>query len=249
MKGKRTTTNNFEKDAFTVEAGSDTGKPASGFANTKNETKTNDTTRRCIIDSSYTPEEVIKLNTEGWYLVFEQKEGFLPLPEEMVKLLSRENKLNYEIAKQFHDTWRGNEHRELVEKFTVDKQLMGSAQDKLRIEAQPGMHVRWVAPYNIQKMLAKGYKILDKDEATSFLGPTGGHHQVGRLGFTELVAMGLPEEVYQKRLQEKTKQNLEKAGAWKEYGLASMNRDGGSPFDATESDKRAWTDLPDTSED
>lgn len=248
MKGKRTTTDNFEKDAFTVESGEGEPKVAAGFVKPENETKNKGGSKRRIIDSSYTPEEVVKLDTEGWYLVFEQKEGFLQMPEQLVGLLSRENRLNYDIAKEFHDTWRGSEHKELVEKFTVDKQLMGSAQDRLKLEGPPGMHVRWVAPHNIQKMLTKGYKILEKDEASSFLGPTGGHHQVGRLGFTELVAMGIPEEVYQKAQLEKTRKNLERAGAWKDYGMSEMSRNGGSPFEATDNDRRGWNEIPESSE-
>lgn len=244
-KGKRTATDNFGKDLFTVEAGSSEPKQAEGFAS-KNETKNRDVAKKYIVGSGYDVETIVRLDRSGAILVFEQKEAFIQLDDAVVGGFSAINKLNYEIAKQFHDAWRGDEHAKLVEEFQVNPNMQGSATDKLTAEGPKDMVVRWTAPYLVEKRRAKGYKVLSADEAKSFLGATGGHHEIGRLGQTELVLMGIPKELYEARQKEKTRDNLEKAGLWQSSGLADINRNGGQGFVDTETGgkRRDWHEIP-----
>lgn len=196
-----------------------------------------------IIGIDTNVENVVRFDKEGAVLVFEYTDRFLQLDQSVVDGLSRENKLRYSMAKELHDAWRGDEHAKLVEQFQVDRNLVGSARDKLKIKGAEGMHVRWARPDMIETYRARGYKILGADEAKSFLGPKAGHHEVGKLGQTELVAMGIPQEIYDKRMQEAARKNVEKAGAWKSAGVGDINRTGAQGFVATDDDKRRWTET------
>lgn len=235
-RGKRTTTDGFGEQVFSS---------LDGLAPEvlENEPKKVDFGGKVIIGTGVNPENVIRLDQEGRILVFEMKEAFLPLEDSVLGQLSRENRLRYSMAKEFHDAWRGDENAKLVEQFQVDRNLVGSATDKLTVKGTPGMHVRWARPDKIEEYRAKGYKILGADEAQSFLGPKGGHHEVGKLGQTELVAMGIPEELFEKRMKAATKKNNDLAGAWKSMGLNEMQRAGAQGFAATDDDKRRWTET------
>lgn len=232
-RGVRTATNGFEEKNF----------PTSGSAVPENETKSVNLLKKVTVGTGVDPENVIRWDKDGAVLLFEQKENFLPLADAVVGQLSRENKVRYSMAKEFHDAWRGDEHAKLVEDFKVDKNLSGSATDKMQVEAPKGMHVRWCAPYNIEKYRALGYKVLSADEVRSFLGPKDGHHEIGTLGQTELVQMGIPMERYRELSQKTEAENRRKAGAWKTSGLNDVNRSGATGFVATDDDRRRWTET------
>ncbi len=241
-KGQNTATKGFAKDLFTKEAGAEEVKPAEGFVS-ENEPKNREMRKKYMVGIGMTEEAVLRLDKQGAILVFEQKEAFMDLSDETVAALSRENRFRFESAKEFHNAWRGNEHAEIVEKFQVDPNMQGSAMDKLQMKGPPDMVTRWVAPYNVEKYASMGYKILSPDEVKTFLGSKGGHHEIGKLGQTELVAMGIPKELYDRRQNKKVEQNNEKAGAWQTSGLSELNRSGAQGFVASENDKRPWHTL------
>ncbi len=239
-KGQRTITNGFGQRTF---------PGASEQSVSENEPKKQTLTKKYIIGSSYDVETIVRLDKEGAILVFEQKEAFIQLDDAVVANFSRENRLNYELAKEFHDAWRGDEHAKLVQEFQVNPAMMGSAMDKLRVEGPEDLTVRWVAPYKVEKYRGLGYKVLSADEVKTFLGATGGHHEVGRLGQTELVAMGIPKELYEKRQKAKVQENMEKAGMWKTAGLAEITQAGGQGFIESEKEVRQdWHELPNPNE-
>lgn len=242
-RGVRTVTNGFEKANF----GEETTSPAQGAP--ENGTINVNLSKKYIVGTGVDPENIIRFDREGIVLVFEQTDKFLPLSEGVLESLSRENRLRYSMAKEFHDAWRGDEHAKLVESFKVDRQMMGSARDKLKIKGSPDMEIRWARPDNVERYRAKGYKVLSADEAESFLGPKDGHHEVGRLGDTQLVAMGIPKAVFDQRAKEKAKKNVERAGAWKVSGLQEVNRSGAQGFVATDDDRRRWTEAAQGSDD
>lgn len=209
------------------------------------EIKTSKISKVVIIDSSFNPEDVIKLDTEGAELMFDQKEDFCFIPDELVGQLSRQSKTRYAIAKQFHATWRGKADKQFQDAFIVDKEYVGSATDKLnKKEIRSGIHTRWARPDKVRDYLAKGYKVMDADEASTFLGSQGGHHEIGRNGKTELILMGIPEEMYKKRQAAKVAANNERARLLKHQAIAEVENQGFRGFDASEDDaRRHWTEI------
>lgn len=207
-------------------------------------------TKRVLVDSSFSGAGVVQLDAEGAELLFEQKEAFLPLDEEVIRKLSRGNRMRYSSAKQFHDSWRGKEDAEFAQSFSVDREAVGSASDKLNdLDVRPTIHERWARPDRVNAYLAKGYKVLSPDEARTFLGSKGGHHEISRNGKTELVLMGIPKELFKKTESEKTRKNNELAALASGQGVRELQRLGARAFDATEEDRRQnWSDLPADSE-
>lgn len=232
-------------DLFTVEAGSAEGHVAAGFAGSKNGPINGGLAEKVRITVGMNPETVVQLDKQGKFLLFEQKEQFIQLPDAVVSGLNRDNRLRYEMAKDFHDAWRGDEHAELVEAFQVNKQLSGSASDRLQKEDPEGMVTRWARPGNIERYRAMGYKVLDADEVKTYLGPTGTHHEVGSLGQTELVLMGIPKPLFDKRMAAKTQRNNELAGSWR-----SVDRNSGAGEFVAEDDdrKHGWSEIKGLSE-
>lgn len=214
----------------------------------KEQTKSQKLSRKLTVDAGTSVDDVLVWDAEGVDLLFEQKEGFIQLDKAVVSRLSPTNRTRYTMAREFHDTWRGDEHAAFVEKFKVDRQMVGSATDKLSFEEPAGMHLHWTRPDRIEKLRSAGYKILSDDEAKTFLGPTGGHHEVGRLGSTESVLMGIPEELYKRSMAEKTRRNNELAGSYKTAALAAMRQAGGDPFESGDSasgrDRHDWAEIP-----
>lgn len=242
-RGVRTTTNGFEKANF----GEETTSPAQGAP--ENGTINVNLSKKYIVGTGVDPENIIRFDREGIVLVFEQTDKFLPLSEGVLESLSRENRLRYSMAKEFHDAWRGDEHAKLVESFKVDKNMTGSARNKMEIQGAPDMHIHWVRPDKIEATRARGYKVLGADEAISFLGPKDGHHEIGKLGDTQLVAMGIPKATYEQRQREQVKKNTDRAGMWKTAGLAEVSKSGAPGFVATDDDRRRWTEAAQGSDD
>jgi hypothetical protein len=204
------------------------------------------TGKKYIIDAGMPVETMIQLDASGAVLVFETTTRFIALPEEIIGQLSSENRLRYAHAKEFHDTWRGEEHDELVNELQVGKQFSGSASEKLSFTAPKNMVVRWTRKDRVPGRTAKGWRVLGADEITSFLGPTGSHHEIGQLGQTELVAMGIPKEIYDKSQKAKVRRNIQMAGSWETSGLSELQRAGGNPFVANDDDidrKHNWSPV------
>ena len=237
-RGVRTTTEGFGKDVF----GEDTLEKDP--VRTENVPISKEMSSKYWVQTGMSEEDVVRLDKAGNVLMFEVKEKFLPLSDAVVGLLSRENKTRYTIAKEFHDAWRGDEHAELVEKFQVDRSMSGSAGDKLTANVSRDLKEYWARPEKIETYRAKGWKIASADEAKSFLGPKGGHHEVGKLGQTELVLMVKPKKLWEKDQQKKIQKAKEMAGAWKQ-GASEIARAGGQGFVATEDDRQhRWVDMP-----
>ncbi|HSW65334.1 MAG TPA: hypothetical protein VLH56_18805 [Dissulfurispiraceae bacterium] len=201
--------------------------------------------KRKLVDSTMSAATVIELDLAGVELLFEQKEDFLALPEEIVRSLSRDNRSRYSVARQYHETWRGADDKEFVERFSISAEANGSASDKInQTKVRKGLRERWCRPDTVNRRLAEGYKVLNKDEATTFLGSKGGHHEISKDGKTELVLMGIPEELYQKRQKAKIAKNAETASMWKQSGKRELERNGAPAFDEDTEDKRlSWKDI------
>jgi len=210
------------------------------------QTKSVKVSKKVIIDASMTIDDVLALDADGVDLIFEQKEKFLVLDTKTASELSSLNRTRYSMAKDFHDTWRGDEHAEFMAKFQVDKQMSGSATDKLTV-AETDLKTRWVLPSKVAERRTQGYKILSADEADSYLGPTSGHHEISHLGQTELVLMGIPKELYAQRQAAKVVKNNELAGAFQGSALSEMRQAGGQPFKPSDSAHDVghdWQELP-----
>lgn len=198
-----------------------------------------------LVKTSTPVEVVLKSDAEGCELMFEQKDEFLMLDEEVVKQLSRVNRMRYSTARQFHDNWRGQQDVAFAEAFAVDREYVGKASDKLNdIEVRATLKHRWARPDKVADYAGKGYKILSADEAKTYLGAKGSHHEISKNGKTELVLMGLPKEIYAKREAEKVEKNKKLGMAWKSSGVQRLAEQGGRGFAESERDERLkWNDL------
>lgn len=202
--------------------------------------------KKYTIGTGVKAEDVISYDREGAVLLFEVKGDFLPLSEDIVSQLGRDNRTRYNIAKEFHENWRGEDHEKLVESFSVDKNLSGSASDKLHIQDTKEWHYHWPREDTIAKYLALGYQIVPGDEANTFLGATGNKHEIAVLGKRQHVLMRIPMSIYQKRVQEKTKKNKEMAGLLQKQTAKELQGQGG--FVAPEKDNKSWTEITDKEE-
>lgn len=198
--------------------------------------------KKYTVGTGTKPEDVISYDQEGAVLLFESTDKFLPLDGGVLDQLSRENKLRYGIAKEFHDNWRGEDHAKFVEQFSVDKNLSGSATDKLRVQDTKELHFRWARPDRVSAYLAMGYRLAKPDEVQTFLGPNGNKHEISVLGKQELVLLCVPKAQFEKKMQEKVKKNKEMAGLLQKQAASSLKQEGG--FVASEKDGHQWTEIP-----
>jgi len=211
----------------------------------ENEAKTQITPKSLMIDSSYSEATVVKLDSEGVDLLFAQNEDFLPLSEGIVRQLSRGNRSRYSIARQFHDTWRGKQDEQFTEMFSVDKEFVGKASDKINdLTIRSGIHHRWARPDRVNYYLEKGYRVLSADDAKTYLGAKGTHHEISKNGKTELVLVGIPQAMFEKNQKAKVEDNKRRALAWKSSGVQRIEEQGVKGFVATDDDKsRPWAEI------
>lgn len=210
----------------------------------ENDAKTPKSPKSVVIGSTFDVARMVQLDSEGSELLFEQTEDFLVLSEEIVRQLSRENRQRYSLARQFHDTWRGQKDSDFAESFAVDKEFVGSASDKLNeLTVRKGIHTRWARPDRVNRYLERGYKVLSPDDAQTFLGAKGSRHEISRNGKTELVLMGIPETMFEAEQKKKVKKNNEMASLWKQRGVQQIEEQGSRGFVATEDDGRKWNDI------
>ena len=193
--------------------------------------KKSEVTKKSNVTSSMSAETVLDLDSKGVELFFAQEENFLVLDENTIRALSQANRSRYSIARQFHSNWRGAEDADFIEAFQVDREFVGSELDKLNeISVREGLHHRWCRPDRVAEYMQRGYKILSPDEAKTFLGAKGTRHEISKNGKTELVLMGVNNELYKKSQRDKVEKNKQKANAWKTSGVQQLAEAGGRGF-------------------
>ncbi|DBA35019.1 TPA_asm: hypothetical protein vir526_00054 [Caudoviricetes sp. vir526] len=203
--------------------------------------KTPNLAKKVVVGTGFDVASIVELDQKGVKLLFEQTSDFLPLADAVVKQLSKENALRYNLAKEFHESWRGEKIAELSRSLSVDRQVMGSAMQKLSLKAPKDVVTRWVREDMVPSMIAQGYKRLTPDMAESFLGPTEGHFEISSMGKTELVAMYLPKKIWEERQKAKVEKNNKLAGAWKKSGKSALSGVGG--FTEDEKLDAPWTEI------
>lgn len=211
----------------------------------ENGMKSPESQKTLVVNSSTPMEIVLKSDAEGVELLFDQKELFLVLPEDVVRALNRGNRARYATARQFHDNWRGQQDVEFADAFVVDKEFVGKASTKLNdMTVRDGLVTRWARPDRVGHYAAKGYKIMSPDEAKTYLGPKGSHHEISKNGKTELVLMGVPQTIYDKRQKEKVEKNMQLGTAWKKSGIQQLESKGGRAFvESARDEKYDWKDF------
>jgi hypothetical protein len=178
-----------------------------------------------LIDNTFKPENVLQLDQEDRELLFDQKEGFLMMDDSLVSQLSRENRQRYHLAKQFHDAWMRSSLEKQAVAIETTPEIVGSASDKLsKMQTVAGLHTRWVRPDRLREVLAQGYKIVQAHEATTLLGAQGNQHTISQNGRAELILVGIPKEIYEKRQKEKTERNKARAAIWEQSGKNELEQ-------------------------
>lgn len=216
-------------------------KEEASLDNVKTEQKN---TVSVLVTNAMKPVDVVKLDQEGKELLFDQKEEFLLIEDSLVAQLSRENKLRYHLAKQFHDTWLRSAVEQRAAAIEVDPEIVGSAYDKLnKMQVNSNLHTRWVRKDRLPDVLAKGYKILQAHEASTLLGAQGNAHTISQNGKTELVLVGIPKEVYEKRLRDKAEQNKKKAAVWEQSGATELEQLGATKGFVAKEESGRWNEI------
>ena len=206
--------------------------------------ETPEVVKKITVGASASVEDVLQWNAAEAYLVFEQKEDYLPLDDKIINLLSRENRTRYMMAKDFHDTWRGDDHKQFVESFQIDRQNLGSASEKLQVKTSKTLQERWVRPDNMARMEAMGYRVAHPDEVQTFLPSKNGHVEVGSMGRTEMVLMVTDKKKFDAAQATKARTNSQKALAWKGSGAKDVTAAGVQAYDPeTDKAKRSWNEL------
>jgi hypothetical protein len=178
-----------------------------------------------LIDNTFKPENVLQLDQEGKELLFDQKEGFVVVDESLLSQLSRENKQRYHLAKQFHDAWMRSALEKQAVAIETTPEMVGSAADKLsNMQTTAGMHTRWVRPDRLRTVLAQGYKVVQAHEATTLLGAQGNQHTISQNGRAELILVGIPDTIYEKRQKEKAERNEALAKIWEQSGKNELEK-------------------------
>lgn len=220
------------------------GSNSSGTGD-KNVTETNASSKESVIvNASFSPVNVLELDAKGAILMFDGKDGFVELADEVVAQLSADNKRRYAFAREFHLTWRGSDQNRLSESISVDRQSTGTPLQKISTTGKKGLRFRWCRPELVDARIGQGYRIANADDAKSYAGARNGVHRIGVQGRDELVLMAMPEQMYAERQIKKAEKNAKAAGAYRESFKQEAARTGLKPYDeATDKgDGRRWTE-------
>jgi len=194
-----------------------------------------------LVDALTPVETMIDLDAKGKVLLFDPKENFVRVSEETLRVFSKENRVRYQFAADFHKSWQGVSA--IDGRISVDMQLVSKPTEKLEVMKVPkGTATRWVRPEMIRDRMAKGWKIAG-DEVESYLGQTGGLHRISQGGRDELILMTRPSSELSKAYVKKVEVNNKLAGFRPKVVTAEASAAGLSEYDEEhDTKKRSWKD-------
>lgn len=196
---------------------------------------------KVIVLSDMDPDDVLDLDSKGKELLFDGRSDFVQLSDEIVSKLSKDNKLRYNFAREFHDSWRDADGV-APEGFTVDRQNTGTATQKLEYKLPKGMRARWTRPELVASRMTRGYKVVHQ-EGKTYVGEQNGTHKVTNLGRDELILMSIPEAQYKKNQEKNALANAKRAGLYRESFKNEAERVGVDSYDETTDKKdRRWNE-------
>jgi hypothetical protein len=173
-----------------------------------------------LVSVDNTPEEVLKLDKEGYELAFDL-DRFLSLDDDVVEELSRKNYANYCVAENQIAQRELSKTKRRDPNYVQDWELGilgGNAKNRMEkalVGVKKGWHGCLKAPDEVDEALSNGYKfvyklsddkqkLVDEGKAkpSDFADDPGTSTPVrlGQEDKPELIAMQIPEEKWQKHL-------------------------------------------------
>ncbi len=205
----------------------------------------NNNAEMLMVETGTKPASVLQWDAEGHGLLFDGKQNFVELPDDVVAALSSLNKTRYRHAVEFHKVWVKTAD-DGVFNIKVDAQLTSKPKDKLHYKAPKGMVGYWERPENVRTSIAKGWAIAD-DKSESFLGMTGGAHRIGRVGQEELILMVRDKKINDAEHFAQAAENSRKAGIRSPVVSSEARQAGILDYDESKDrNKRSWNELVST---
>lgn len=156
--------------------------------------------RKVIVGIDKSPEDVLKLASEGHTLFFEDGDDFLELPEEIVSELNGDTKKRYRVAKAIAsgEDVMGTAVADTLG-FSVDYNVRpGSAGETTAVYGKdPNREYHWGRPDKHNKHMAEGYEVdVDPSVSTRF-GESGTQKTLGGQNKREATLYSRPKKVGQ----------------------------------------------------
>ncbi len=214
---------------------------------------------KVYVDSSNTPDEVVRLDAEGVEILFLHGEGrFLKLEEGIIRGLSAKNKTSYNLSADLdaHSGGPGDDYagrlaigemrdrRSAFEKERIATPMEMEATRKLQMYGPPRTHMRAVRPDRLEHYVEHGYAVVkadDKEFAVPGAKVVENHYEVkDPRGATDLVYVAISQEDRAKFQEIKTNLANQRVAAV-EAGQNELKKLGGEPFTKAK-DGLAWSD-------
>lgn len=193
------------------------------------------------VDTS--PSDVLRLDSEGYQLLFSAEPGSLPdLTEDQTRELSYDNRVSYGIAMALSKEAekRKDQPKPLVD--SIKAPLAASAGRRLEVIGAPeGWHYCWKRPDELHEAGLAGYTYAG-DEVQTYATRVGSTHRVSALGQDELILMKIPQEQFEKIEREAGERSRQLIDSGSNAAKENIARLGGKPFEPSEKDGRSWNE-------
>ena len=171
-------------------------------------------------------EDVIQFDEDGAKLDFDLKE-FPYLPGDVIKRLSKANRLAYGGARVEYELDHDPENGDVLDDLVVNPEDMRLGAVKiLRADLKDGLQSHHTRPDKLDAYKQRGWKVASKND---FKDPNVGEHsmRVRRGGYDELILMSRPDKVGDtfKKEHKKYNENLVSGKSLTE-GMAEIKKEG-----------------------
>jgi len=158
------------------------------------------------IDTSV--EDVVSYDQRGVKLFFDDSiEGFLKLPQSVVKELGAENKQRYILAAGSYHLNVEEQELPKLEELEINMQ-MALATSKLELTGKdPSKYYCWKRPDELRAELQRGWQIVKDDKIGTLVSSPSSVHRVGAMGQDELVLVEMSKEKHKAFEEIKKRQN------------------------------------------
>lgn len=193
------------------------------------------------IDTS--AEDVLRLDNEGYQLLFSAEPGAIPvLDEDQTRALGYDNRVNYGIALALSKEAEKRKDQPKPVLGEIKAPLAASAGRRLEVIGAPkGVHYCWKRTDELHEAGLAGYTFAG-DEVQTYATRVGTTHRISALGNDEMILMKIPQERFEeieREAGEKSRRLLESRSNVAKEEIARL---GGKPFEPSEKDGRTWNE-------
>lgn len=198
---------------------------------------------KILITLDTSVEDVIRLDSEGYQLLFSAEPGNLPvLDEDQTRELGYENRVSYGIALALSKEAEKKKDQPKPSFDEIKAPLAASAGRRLEVIGAPkGWHYCWKRTDEIHEAGLAGYTLAG-DEVQTYATRVGTSHRISALGRDELILMKIPQEQFEKIEREAGERSRQIIESRSNVAREEIARLGGKPFEPSEKDGRAWNE-------